>query len=62
MLMAELHDESRMNFSRDVLTLNFGLRHEFTQNYILIVSVGHELRSPDQAAALIGYFGMQFVY
>ena len=26
MLMAELHDESRMNFSRDVLTLNIGLR------------------------------------
>jgi len=62
MLMAELHDESRMNFSRDVLTLNFGLRHEFTQNYILIVSMGHELRSPDQSTALIGYFGMQFVY
>ena len=62
MLMAELHDESRMNFSRDVLTLNFGLRHEFTQNYILIVSMGHELRSPDQPTALIGYFGMQFVY
>jgi hypothetical protein len=62
MLMAELHDESRMNFSRDVLTLNFGLRHEFTENYILIVSMGHELRSPDQPAALIGYFGMQFVY
>ena len=62
MLMAELHDESRMNFSRDVLTLNFGLRHEFTENYILIVSMGHELRSPDQPRALIGYFGMQFVY
>jgi hypothetical protein len=62
MLMAELHDESRMNFSRDVLTLNFGLRHEFTENYILIVSMGHELRSPDQSTALIGYFGMQFVY
>ena len=31
MLMAELHDESRMNFSRDVLTLNIGLRHEFTK-------------------------------
>jgi hypothetical protein len=62
MLMAELHDESRMNFSRDVLTLNFGLRHEFTENYILIVSIGHELRSPDQPTALIGYFGMQFVY
>ena len=62
MLMAELHDESRMNFSRDVLTLNFGLRHEFTENYILIVSMGHELRSPDQPTAFIGYFGMQFVY
>jgi hypothetical protein len=62
MLMAELHDESRINFSRDVLTLNFGLRHEFTENYILIVSMGHELRSPDQPTALIGYFGMQFVY
>jgi hypothetical protein len=62
MLMAELHDESRMNFSRDVLTLNFGLHHEFTENYILIVSMGHELRSPDQPTALIGYFGMQFVY
>jgi len=62
MLMAELHDESRINFSRNVLTLNFGLRHEFTENYILIVSMGHELRSPDQPTALIGYFGMQFVY
>jgi hypothetical protein len=62
MLMAELHDESRMNFSRDVLTLNVGLRHEFTENYILILSMGHELRSPDQSTALIGYFGMQFVY
>jgi hypothetical protein len=62
MLMAELHDESRMNFSRDVLTLNVGLRHEFTENYILILSMGHELRSPDQATALIGYLGMQFVY
>ena len=62
MLMAELHDELRMNFSRDVLTLNVGLRHEFTENYILILSMGHELRSPDQPTALIGYFGMQFVY
>jgi hypothetical protein len=62
MLMAELHNESRMNFSRDVLILNVGLRHEFTENYILIVSMGHELRSPDQPTALIGYFGMQFLY
>jgi hypothetical protein len=62
MLMAELHDESRMDFSRDVLTLNIGLRQEFTERYILIVSLGHELRSPAQPTALIGYFGMQFVY
>jgi len=62
MVMAELRDESRMNFSRDVLTLNFGLRHEFTETYILIISMGHEIRSPDQPTALIGYFGMQFVY
>jgi hypothetical protein len=62
MLMAELHNESRMNFSRNVLTLNVGLRHEFTENYILIVSMGHELHSVDQPTALIGYFGMQFVY
>ena len=61
MLMAELHDESRMNFTRDALTLNLGLRHEFTENYILILSMGHELRSPEPTA-LIGYFGMQFVY
>ena len=58
MLIAELHGTSRMNFTRDVLTLNVGLRHEFTENYILIVSMGHELRSPDQPTALIGYFGM----
>jgi hypothetical protein len=62
MLMAELHGTSRMNFTRDTLTANFGLRHEFTENYILIISMGHEIRSPDQATALIGYFGMQFVF
>lgn len=62
MLMAEIHGTSRMNFTQDVLTLNFGLRHEFTENYILIISMGHEIRSPDQPTALIGYFGMQFVF
>lgn len=62
MLMAELHGTSRMNFTRDVLTLNFGLRHEFNEHQILIISMGHEIRSPDQPTALIGYFGMQFVY
>jgi hypothetical protein len=62
MLMAELHGTARTNFTRDVLTLNFGLHHEFTEHQILILSMGHEIRSPDQPTALIGYFGMQFVY
>ncbi len=62
MLMAELHCTSRMNFSRDVLTVNFGLRHEFDEHRILIISMGHEIRTPDEPTALIGYFGMQFLY
>jgi hypothetical protein len=62
MLMAELHGTSRMNFSRDVLTVNFGLRHEFDEHRILILSMGHEICSPNQSTALIGYFGMQFLY
>jgi hypothetical protein len=53
MLMAELHGRSRMNFSRDVLTVNFGLRHQLTDVRILIASVGHELRDPDQARSFI---------
>lgn len=62
MLMAELHGTSRMNFSQQALTLNFGLHHEFTETRILIVSLGHEIVSPDQPLALIGYFGVQLLY
>jgi hypothetical protein len=62
MLMAEVHGTSRTNFSRDTLTLNFGLRHAFDEHRILIISLGHELRSPEDSLALIGYFGMQLVY
>jgi hypothetical protein len=62
MLMAELHGTSRMNFSDQGLTLNFGLRHEFTERRILIVSLGHEIVSPNKPLALIGYFGVQLVY
>ena len=60
--MAELHGTARTNFSRDVLTANVGLRHELTEHHILIVSVGYDLYSHDEARALIGYFGMQLVY
>src|SRR5438045_3988275 len=42
-LMAELHNTSRMNFTRNVLTFNAGLRHEFSETRILIMSFGHEI-------------------
>jgi hypothetical protein len=61
-IMAELHGESRSNFTDDVLTLNFGLRQELSETRILILSVGHDLRSADQARALIGYFGLQLLF
>ena len=62
MLMAELHGASRTNFTRDTLTINFGLHHEITETRILIISLGHEIRTPDEPTALIGYFGMQLLY
>jgi hypothetical protein len=63
MLMAELHGTSRMNFTRDVLTVNFGLRHQFSETRILIASLGHEVLTPDdQPLALIGYCGVQLLY
>ena len=62
MLMAELHGISRMNFTRDALTVNFGLRHQLTEARILIASIGHELRDPDQARAFIGYVGVQLLF
>jgi hypothetical protein len=63
MLMAELHGTSRMNFTRDVLTVNIGLRHQFGETRILIASLGHEVRTPDdQPLALIGYCGVQLLY
>ena len=62
MAMAELHGTSRMNFTRDTLTINFGLRHDITKTRILILSLGHEIRAAEEPTALIGYFGMQLLY
>jgi hypothetical protein len=62
MLMAELHGTSRMNFGRQAVTLNFGIHHEITESRILIVSLGHEIVSPDAPLALIGYVGVQLLY
>jgi hypothetical protein len=61
LLMAELHGTSRMNFARDVLTVNVGVHHEFSETRILIVSLGRDIRSPDPVAT-IGYVGIQLLY
>jgi hypothetical protein len=63
MLMAELHGTSRMNFDREVLTLNFGIRQTLTERCIFIGSLGHEVHTPDgDPLAVIGYMGMQLLY
>jgi hypothetical protein len=63
MLMAELHGTSRMNFDRDVLTLNFGIRQTLTERCIFIGSLGHEVHTPDgDPLAFIGYIGVQLLY
>jgi hypothetical protein len=62
MIMAELHGTSRTNFTEDSLTVNVGLRQDLTETRILIVSLGHELRSPEDSLAFIGYFGMQLLF
>lgn len=62
MLMAELHGTSRMNFARDVLTINVGLRQEITETRILLASLGQEIRDSDQSLAFIGYLGVQLLY
>ena len=41
-----------MNFTRDVLTVNIGLRHEFSETRILITSLGHEVRTPERTLGL----------
>jgi hypothetical protein len=61
-LMAELHVESRMNFTRDTVVVNFGWRHKLNEHAIWIASLGHELRAAEQATAALGYCGVQLVY
>ena len=63
MLMAELHGSSRMNFDRDALTVNFGIRQTLNEHCIFIGSLGHDVRTlDDDPLALIGYFGVQLLY
>lgn len=62
-LMAEIHATSRMNFTRDLLTLNFGWRYKVSEHAIWIASSGREIHSgDDQPLAWIGYCGVQLLY
>jgi hypothetical protein len=62
-LVAELNGSARTNFTRDVLTLNFGIRHQLSEHSIWIASLGHEVRTPaGESRALVGYCGVQLVY
>ena len=62
-VMAEIHATARTNFTRDVVTVNFGWRHKLSDHAIWIGSIGHELHSgTSEPLALIGYCGVQLVY
>jgi len=62
-LMAELHGTARTSFARDVLTVNAGLRQKLNEHCILIASLGHEVRTPnDEPLAFIGYCGVQLLF
>ena len=62
-LMAEVHATSRMNLSRDIVTLNFGWRHALNPHAVWIGSIGHEVQSESgEPLALIGYCGVQLLY
>ena len=62
-VMAELHGTSRISFDRDVLAVNVGIRQKLTDQAILIASLGHEVRVPEEEElAFIGYCGVQLLY
>ena len=62
-IMAEVHATSGTNFTRDVVTLNFGWRHKLNDHTIWLASVGHDVHSGgDEPLALIGYCGVQLLY
>jgi len=62
-IVAEVHAISGTNFTRDVVTLNFGCRHKLNDHAIWLTSVGHDVHSGnDEPLALIGYCGVQLLY
>jgi hypothetical protein len=62
-LMAEVHATSRTDFSREIVTVNFGWRQKLNEHAIWIGSLGHEVHSgAGDPLALIGYCGVQLLY
>ncbi len=62
-LMAELHGNARTSFARDVLIVNVGVQQKLKDWSILIASLGHEVRSPDnEPLSFIGYCGVQLLF
>lgn len=62
-LMAEVHASSRTNFTRGVVTLNFGFRHALNEHVVWMGSLGHDVYSAeDTSLAFIGYCGVQLLY
>jgi hypothetical protein len=62
-IMVEVHATSRMNFTRDVVTLNFGWRQKVNEHSIWIASLGHDVHSGgDSPLAFVGYCGVQLLY
>ena len=62
-MMVEVHASSRMNFHRDIVTVNVGCRHKINEHAVWIASIGHDVHSGnDEPLALIGYCGIQLLY
>jgi hypothetical protein len=62
-VMFEVHATSRVNLDQDVVTVNFGWRHNISEHAIWIASLGHDVHSEGGAPlALIGYCGLQVLY
>ncbi len=62
-LMVELHDEVAMNQSQDELILNFGARWDFSKQYTLLLSAGHDMRNTlGNTNTLLTYLGLQMRY
>jgi hypothetical protein len=59
-LMVELHDEVDMHYSQDERILNFGSRWNFSKQYTLLLSAGHDLHNTiGPTNSLLTYLGLQ---